>query len=185
MSDTERRQSFRMPDRAAVELKKLTTPEQPLTALFPPSAYDQLLQQLWVTDQEIERQLRRLDEQDRHVSHCLRLFGQKLELLAQAACRSDDKIKTLSIELSEGGFSLQTDTPLTIGTTFALRLRLQPRGIPLVCRTEVVYSRSDMGGKMLHGFRFIDLKEQQRLMLIRHLFQLQAEARRQQHDESA
>jgi len=185
MSDTERRHHFRMPDRALVELKKLSSPTPSLTALFPPSAYDQLLQQLWLTDQEIEHQLRRLDEQERQVGHCLRLFGQKLELLAQAACRSDDSHKPLAIELSEGGFSLQTDARLTIGTRYALRLRLQPRGIPLVCYTEVVYSRSGSHGKQLHGFRFVDLQEQQRLLLIRHLFQLQAEARRQQHEASA
>ncbi|WP_210396326.1 PilZ domain-containing protein [Motiliproteus sediminis] len=185
MSEADRRHTFRMPDRATVELKKMTSTEQSLTALFPPSTYDQLLQQLWLTDQEIDRQLRRLEEQERSVGHCLRLFSQKLELLAQAACRSDTDQKTLAIDLSEGGFSLQTDTPLSIGTRYALRLRLQPRGIPLVCHTEVVYSHSGSDGKMRHGFRFVDLSEQQRLMLIRHLFQLQAEARRQQHEANA
>lgn len=185
MSESDRRQNFRMPDRAGVELKKLGSSEQPLTALFPPSAYDQLLQQLWLTDQEIDRQLRKLEEQDRQVGHCMRLFSQKLELLAQAACRNDSEPKTVAIELSEGGLSLHSDTPLTIGTRYALRLRLMPRGIPLVCRTEVVYSHSSSDGRMRHGFRFIDLTEQQRLMLIRHLFQLQADARRQEHEASA
>lgn len=185
MSSSERRHHFRMPDRAVVELKKLGDPEQPLTALFPPSAYDQLLQQLWLTDQEIDRQLRKLDEQERHVSHCLRLFGQKLELLTQAACRQDDNHKTRPIDLSEGGFSLLTDTPLNIGTRYALRLRLQPRGIPLVCHTEVVYNQSGSDGKARQGFRFIDLTESQRLMLIRHLFQLQADSRRQGDEASA
>lgn len=185
MTEIDRRQHFRMPDHAVVELKKLSSADTALTTLFPPSPYDQLLQQLWLTDQEIDRQLRRLEEQERYVGHCLRLFGQKLELLAQVACRTDDNLRLIPIELSEGGFSLQTDKPLTIGTTFALRLRLQPRGIPVVCRAEVVYSRSGSEGKQLHGFRFIDLKEQQRLLLIRHLFQLQAEARRQQHEANA
>ena len=84
-------------------------------------------------------------------------------------------ISTQVYDLSGSGLAIRSEIPIPIGTMLDVRLLLLPNPLKLLARvvsSELLTARD--GRKLSHiGFNFVDIKEGQRMRIIRYLFQRQ------------
>lgn len=182
--ENDRRLVYRIQDRARVEYRPLhgESPDA-LEQLFPPSPLLNLQNDLMLLDEEGEHLLRRIADLDRATAAYLRLLNRKIERIAQnfhsAAAPGDNS----TITLSEEGLSFELPEPLPPGHLYALRLTLQPTGTVILARGRVRYHHPLADGAVRVGLHFVDLDDQYRHLIARHLIEHQARMRRQQRQE--
>ena len=177
--DNDRRRTFRIEEKASVSFRILDkNGNQTLEQLFPTSPEFSLLNDLRSIDEESESLLRQVSETDKATAAYLRLLNRKIDRLAQALASPDSTNNTMPITLSEEGLSLVTETPLEPGLLIAVKLQLLPEGVGIIVKVKVIYCLK--GGQQSYrlGGKFVDLKQQDRSLIARHLIESQARERR-------
>lgn len=180
----ERREFFRVEDRAVLRYCVVDTAALANTA--PESHFNDgelfsLLHELRTIDRENHNVLRSISEQNRDIGQYLRAINRKIDLIAAAALTLDPHHAALApqeISLSEGGLSLLATPKLAIGQFLAIELTLLPEQLNIACFGEVIAKRDEPPARS--AIRFINLRETDRQLIAKHIFQVQIAARRQQ-----
>ncbi|MET0379996.1 MAG: PilZ domain-containing protein [Spongiibacteraceae bacterium] len=183
-SGADRREYFRVEDRAL--LRYCVVSAEVATAAPAESHFDDsdlfwVMRELRNIDRENHNVLRTIAEQSRDLGQYLRGINRKIELIAGALLARDPDhagIAAQEISLSEGGLSLLVDPKLEVGSTLALELTLLPEQIGIVCYGEVIANRDEPPQRNV--VQFVRLRDADRQLIARHIFQVQIAARRQQ-----
>lgn len=180
----ERREFFRVEDRAVLRYCLVDTAAIANSA--PESHFKDgelfwLMRELRTIDRENHNVLRSISEQNRDIAQYLRAINRKIDLIASAALTLDPQhaaVDPQEISLSEGGLSLLATPKLALGKLLALELTLLPEQISIACFGEVIANRDEPPARTV--IRFINLREADRQLIAKHIFQVQIAARRQQ-----
>ncbi len=183
VTSSDRREFFRVEDRAL--LRYCTVSAEAAAATPAESHFDDsdlfwLMRELRNIDRENHNVLRTIAEQSRDLGLYLRSINHKIELIANALlARNPDHedITAQEISLSEGGFSFLVEPRLDIGSTLALELTLLPAQIGICCYGEVIANRDEPPQRSV--VQFVHLRDADRQLIARHIFQVQIAARRQ------
>jgi hypothetical protein len=182
-ASSDRREFFRVEDRALLRYcivsadAAATTPAE---SHFDDSDLFWLMRELRNIDRENHNVLRTIAEQSRDLGQYLRAINHKIELIASALLAHNpdhENIAAQEISLSEGGFSFLVEPRLDIGSTLALELTLLPAQIGICCYGEVIANRDEPPQRSV--VQFVHLRDADRQLIARHIFQVQIAARRQ------
>jgi hypothetical protein len=184
---TDRREYFRVEDRALLRYHSVSAEAvatTPAESHFDDADWFWLMRELRNIDRENHNLLRSIAEQNRDLGQYLRGVNRKIELIAGALIARDPDhggMASQEISLSEGGLSLLVDPKLDIGSTLALELTLLPEQVGIVCYGEVIANRDEP--PMRSVVRFLRLRDADRQIIAKHIFQVQIAARRRQRDD--
>jgi hypothetical protein len=186
-SGSERREYFRVEDRAILRYCVVTAEaaaQMPAESHFTDGDLFWLMRELRNIDRENHNVLRSIAEQNRDLGQYLRAMNRKIELIANAALTLDPdhaNIAPQEISLSEGGLSLLAEPKLTLGSVLALELTLLPEQIGIACYGEVIANRDEPPARS--AICFLRLREADRQLIAKHIFQVQIAARKQQQTD--
>lgn len=179
----DRREFFRIEDRALLRYCTVSAEAAattPAESHFDDSDLFWLMRELRNIDRENHNVLRSIAEQSRDLGQYLRGINHKIELIAGALLARDPDhagIAPQEISLSEGGLSLLVDPKLEVGHTLALELTLLPEQIGICCYGEVIANRDEPPQRSV--LQFVRLRDADRQLIARHIFQVQIAVRRQ------
>ncbi|MFT6916379.1 MAG: hypothetical protein ACJAWL_002714 [Motiliproteus sp.] len=185
-ADHDRRLSFRINDRAGVELVPLADrpARGPVNDCFETSPQFELLTDLLQLDNELQHQLFKLTETNAVLANALQLLNRKIERLALQPGTPESAQILQPITLSEGGVSLYVQQPLVAGSLCAVRIRLLPSGPALQSYARVSYCLPQDAAGHRAGLEFIGLDDSGRDLIARHLLEYQAHNRLSRHQPS-
>ncbi|TWI53402.1 PilZ domain-containing protein [Pseudomonas duriflava] len=174
----ERREYYRITDSIALEITLLDGSAS--DAVPNASPLFDLLSEMHLLEFESQHLLRNLNERDRPVAACLKLFSKRLDLLGQALTwnLTHEIGEAQTVVLSEGGLSFTHQTSFPLGSLLGLRMILMPQGLGLQLTAEVIHCQESTKGKYEIGTRFPDISDSQRQLLARHIIKKQAHDRR-------
>lgn len=186
--NNERRDFFRVEDKVLLRYQAIDE-SSALANNIPPQFAEELgyslLRDLQQLDSENSVHLRALAEQNRDLEQYLKAINSKIDAIAQHLAKSSstaqEQHNTL-ISLSEGGLALRTDRELANDSYVALQLTLLPSHISLVLFARVI-NCSAQADEFSVALSFVHLKEYDRLVLTKHIMQIQLAERRQQNNE--
>lgn len=188
----ERREYFRVEDK--VQLRYLCVDESSALAHVVPADFGEdigysLIRELQRIDRENSQYLRTIAEESRELELYLRSLNKKIELIASRIAATTDSLdhkEQQVISLSEGGMAFQARKELAHGCHLALQLTLQPSHLTLVLFGRVI-NCSLANGEPGKGFNvavsFINMQEEDRQTIAKHIMQVQLAQRRQQQDD--
>lgn len=191
--DNERRDFFRIRDK--VQLRYLPVDESSALANRVPPGFREdigysLVRELQLIDREHATQLRIIADQSRDLEAYLKAINRKIELIAARLAADDDNPdhkQLMAVSLSEGGMSFRSAKALADDSHLALQLTLLPTHITLVLFGRVINCSPIGGGEPPSGYAvavsFVQLREEDRQTLAKHIMQLQLAQRRKQHEE--
>jgi c-di-GMP-binding flagellar brake protein YcgR len=144
---------------------------------------------LEAVSKESARLLRRLERSQPETGQYLKLLEDKIDLLAQAvlmqAGRSVNK-NTSEINLSASGLAFQSDEMLAAGAFLELKMLFVSFRVLIVTCGKVVDCKKNQSGDSRFPYRvsvdFVNMKEQDRELLIRHLVRRQSQQIREKKD---
>lgn len=184
--EPERREYFRVEDHLILRYCAIapdSVGRQPAESHFDNGEVFGLMRELREIDHENNNVLRALAEHHRELGQYLKGLNRKIDLVALALAGLDrDPMAQAprSVSISEMGIAFVADEPLAIGTTLALELVLLPQRIGLAVYGEVVANRDEEPARSV--ISFLQLRDSERQVLARHVFQVQVIARRQQQN---
>lgn len=186
----ERRDFFRITDK--VQLRYTCIDENSALANKIPNEFRDdigysLIRELQLIDREHAAQMRTIAEQSRDLEIYLKAINRKIELIASRLASEHEDLdhkEQQVVSLSEGGMSFRASKAIADDSHLALQLTLMPSHITLVLFGRVINcSPTESGAGFSVAVSFVQLKEEDRQTLAKHIMQLQLAQRRQQHDE--
>ncbi|MEH6650699.1 MAG: PilZ domain-containing protein [Motiliproteus sp.] len=184
-SRDERRQAFRISDKALVEIVPLdpqTAPDQ-FASKLPRSDGFLLLSELQQIEQQLQHQLFKLTDSSPTLASALQLLNKKIERLALHASDSPTQNEPQPITLSTGGLSLLRAEQIPPQTYCAVRLRLLPGGFVIQTLAQVIYSQQQDADNVRIGLAFINPDEAGQDLIAGHILQQQALNRRLEREQ--
>jgi len=183
----ERRDYFRLPLDASIELKEL--PEKPTAdadanSYFTSSHALQAMAELRRLELDGSQLQQQVKDADRALGEYLNILTRKIDLLAQF-CLSTQITQpkaSQSIELSENGLVFHHPTPLTEQHWLALMLSFESPLMAIALHAQVLRCEPDRGNGYLIAAQFLYLSTAQRQQISQHIMRAQLElARRKPH----
>lgn len=173
-----RRQYFRVEDKASVEVMARAE-NQTAAECFELSPEFSLISEFQLLDVESKHLLRTLTDRDKNLGQFLKVMNKKLDSLSRVIAlnhqqNSNDNIQT--INLSEGGLALTTDTSYEKGQAVAIKLVLLPSYSGLILEGEVLSSRSSNTSHEIH-IAFSNISEAHQQLIARHIMRVQSQNR--------
>jgi len=179
--EANRRNFYRIKDTAAVEIHPSLGQSDSFADLVQLPAQYQLISDFQLLDVEAQSLLGTIQEKDRSLAAYLRLLNRKLDALSRTLALVNHPIdpkELREIDLSEGGLSLHWPNALEPTSLVRIKLILVPSYVGLLLRGQVVTCKNRDNGFDIH-LEFIDLDDQQRQLIARHILRKQQEERRQ------
>lgn len=180
-SDPNRRNFYRIKDTAAVEIRACETHGESFADMVQLPAQYQLISEFQLLDVEAQSLLSGIQEKDRTLAAYLRMLNRKLDALCRTLALTNqplDPATLRDINLSEGGMSFCHTETLTQGSLVRIKLVLLPSYVGLLLKGKVLNCQANDDGFYIH-LEFIDLDDQQRQLIARHILRKQQEERRQ------
>lgn len=180
-TDSNRRNFYRIKDTAAVEIRLSQGPADSFEDLVQLPAQYQLISEFQLLDVEAQSLLAGIQEKDRSLAAYLRLLNRKLDALSRTLALVNQPIdpdNLREIDLSEGGLSLHWPDLLEPGSLVRIKLILVPSYVGLLIKGKVLACEPRSNGYSTH-LEFVDLDDQQRQLIARHILRKQQEERRQ------
>jgi len=178
--ESNRRNFYRIKDTAVVEIHPSQGQDSFADLVQLPAQY-QLISDFQLLDVEAQSLLGGIQEKDRSLAAYLRLINRKLDALSRTLALVNHPIDPddlCEIDLSEGGLSLHWPTPLAPQSLVRIKLILVPSYVGLLVRGKVLTCEARDKGFDLH-LEFVELDDQQRQLIARHILRKQQEERRQ------
>lgn len=144
-----------------------------------------LLSALNAIDNEQAAFARILHERDRELAGFLRGINRKIELIAHAiAMGAPENLPQHRYEasLSEGGIAFDCTESFAAGTLLAVKLTLFPRFTSIVSFARVVTSDNGNTRPFSLSLEFVDLDDNQRQLLARHVLRIQSAQQRSRRE---
>jgi hypothetical protein len=183
-SGNERRNYYRIQDRVALEYRLAHADQESFEQFFQLPAQHQLMSEFQLLDIEAHSLLRGITEKDRSVGAYLKVINQKMDALCRTLALTNapiDPAHVHHVNLSEGGLSLYTHEALAPNAQLLLKLVLFPSYSGLLLRGNVLSCKCLEDQHLVH-IEFVDINEQQRQLLARHILRKQQEERRLRND---
>lgn len=144
-----------------------------------------LIRELQLIDQEHIKFLRAIAEDNRDLEAYLKGMNKKIELLAGKLIEYEEPVldqKKYTITLSEGGLSFHSDTEHAHDSYLAIQLTFSSSHMPLnvFCR---VINCTHNNHNFTTALSFVNLQNNERQLIAKHIMQLQLAERRQQSNE--
>lgn len=188
----ERRDYFRIRDEVQLRYTCIDQ-SSALASRIPPEFRDDigysLVRELQLIDRDHALLLRAIAEENRDLESYLKAINRKIELIASMIASEHETLdhkEQQVVSLSEGGLSFRAKKELPHDGHLALQLTLLPSHMTLVLFGRVI-NCSTIEGDPNNGFSvavsFINLSEEDRQTLARHVMQLQLARRRQDKDD--
>ena len=173
-----RRQYFRVENKAAVDVSA-RKPEQSAAECFELSPEFGLISEFQLLDVESKHLLRAITDKDKNLGQFLKVMNKKLDSLSRVLALnnqqcSSDNIQT--INLSEGGLALKTDTQYSKGQAVAIKLILLPSYSGLILEGDVLSCRGDAPPYEIH-VAFTSISEAHQQLIARHIMRVQSQNR--------
>lgn len=187
-ADNDRRQFYRVEDTVGLEYRRVEGDlSGPVATLFEGSATLVLHEEVRRYDNEIRAQLSQLAETDRNLSHLLKSFNDKLDTVARIMTFEQKPLQDehwIRVTISEGGFSFlhRFPPPFNEGDALAVRLTFSPELTQVAVLSRVVRIEALEEGCRVH-LQFVDMEDQERQLIARHVLRTQARERQQQRGE--
>lgn len=188
-AEKERRDFFRISDRAGLEVELFTGPVDPgMANPFTDTSAAPLHAELQRVDRDIRSQLNGLTEQDRAIGTILKSLNAKVDTLARIMALDQNPLQPAQwkpINLSEGGVGFASDDErLEEGSLVAVRLTLPPEFIRPWGIVEVVSRSQTADGEYWVHTEFRHLHDADRRQIARHVMQWQIRQRNQRETAS-
>lgn len=133
-----------------------------------------------IISEESTRLLYRIEKSQPDLAHFMKLLDKKIDLLAQAIVMQDsqaDKKNTCEINLSASGLAFNSDEALDVGVFLELKMLLVSVGALIVTCCKVIHCKKNQPGDgrpaYLISVDFVNMKEQDQELLIKHLVKRQ------------
>lgn len=184
----ERRRFFRIEDQVYVQFEQQSSEARPKNTqvIYP---YINELRKIDVETKHVWHQLQNSDPQ---IASYLQALNRKIECLAQALLASHDTVvqeANQRIQLSEGGFSGEFDSAFEPGSQHQATMLLFPQRQTLLFTAQCIHcvplaEATNSEPRYRVGFAFVQINEGDAQLLARHIFTVQANQRRQQHEKN-
>ncbi|HVK99232.1 MAG TPA: PilZ domain-containing protein [Dongiaceae bacterium] len=190
MSDTERRDFYRMEDRVHLirtPVEKHLISEDPYGDQYNIPRQALLISKLQSIDNDSRDLLRQVGDYNRALGSYLRAMDEKIELLTQYVVSHDkDLARKEPVNLSEGGISFYEGAPLTPGSFLHLIIVLFPTYTSIAAIGEVKTCEKVDEQPVIYrvGVEFQVLLEADRKLIVRHIRRRQSQAIREQGQKS-
>lgn len=177
---TERRQFYRVSDRALVDIKVLSHIDLDAESQFDLTPTFSVLREFHQIDMESKQLLRQIHDKDKSLGLYLKSLNAKLDALARGVAlnnRSIDESNLRDINLSEGGVSMDIDKSLTVNTPVAIQFILVPSFTSLILKGHVVHIDQHDDNYTAH-IEFYDLDSFNQQLIARHIIRKQGRERK-------
>jgi hypothetical protein len=180
----ERRNYFRIEDTVLLRLQPVD--ESAALANIIPYQFNEdpsysLIRELQSLDQDNQKFLRLIAEDNRDLEAYLKGINKKIELIAATVIESEgrgpDQIKQ-KISISEGGLSFCSDTEFANDSYLALQVTLLPSHHTMVIFSKVINCSKNNTSGFSIALSLVHLKDTDRQIITRHIMQLQLAERR-------
>jgi len=183
---SERRRYFRIDDDIVLSYQRVAADQVPSHHAFGDAEPDvfSLASHLELLSAESATLLRRIERDDPTLGDYLRFLEQKIDLIAHALLANEEEFRlqpAQRVNLSAAGLSFWCGDNLATGTVLELKLILPPTLIGIRAYGRVVYCRyrgSEAPAYQV-GVDFIELRDQDRDLLIRHIIKKQSQQLRE------
>ena len=177
---SERRQFFRVSDRAIVDIKMLEDIHADAEAQFNLTPSFSVLREFHQLDLESKHLLRQISDKDKSLGLYLKNLNAKLDALARGVAlnnHSIDESQLYDISLSEGGVSVNIADVLPNDAFIAIQLVLLPSFTNLVLKGQVINSIENKENCTVH-IKFCDLDSFNQQLIARHIIRKQSRDRK-------
>jgi len=186
----DRRRFFRIDD--AVNLYYRIVDEQTVIAASNTSndvlSSCSLVTALEVLGQESRSILYRIEKKEPEIAEYLKLMDSKINLLSQAVLQQNNDLSEGSVcntNLSASGLSIEVDKPIKAGEFIEVKLFLSSCVAVILLYGKVVYCKENSGSSPYQiGVDYINLKDEDREILIKHIVKRQMQQIRETKQES-
>lgn len=187
----DRRDYYRIQDSIYVSYLPLTHRQVEVSVPedhFDVSAAFHASRELYELELESIELLRQINDSNRELGSFLHNINKRIGLIAHSVATEEIVSGEFSLSdatLSEGGMSFTANELLSTGSFLALKFWLTPSFLGLACFLRVKHCRlNSKGDDYRIGGEFIDLDENTRRLIARHVIHKQAEERRQRLRDS-
>lgn len=176
----ERRQFYRVSDRALVDIKVLEDIDTDAESQFDLTPTFSVLREFHQLDIESKHLLRQISDKDKSLGLYLKSLNSKLDALARGVAlnnRSIDESRLREINLSEGGVSVTVSHSLPDGSPVAIQFVLLPSFTSLILKGEVI-STDQNGDEFTAHIKFHELDSFNQQLIARHIIRKQSRDRK-------
>ncbi|MFD2228598.1 PilZ domain-containing protein [Alkalimarinus sediminis] len=176
----ERRQFYRVSDRALVDIKALENIDAAPETQFDLTPTFSVLREFHQLDIESKHLLRQITDKDKSLGLYLKSLNSKLDTLARGVAlnnRSIDESRLREINISEGGVSVAVDDPFPDGTPVAIQFVLLPSFTSLVLKGKIISTDKNANSYTAH-IKFYDLDSFNQQLIARHIIRKQGRDRK-------
>ncbi len=176
----ERRQFYRVSDKALVDIKILDDIHADPESQFELTPTFSVLREFHQLDVESKHLLRQISDKDKSLGLYLKSLNSKLDALARGVAlnnRSIDETRLSEINLSEGGVSINLSQQLPNNTPVAIQFVLLPSFTSLVLKGQVVSSDQNDNDYTSH-IQFYELDSFNQQLIARHIIRKQSRDRK-------
>lgn len=185
----DRRRFFRIDD--AVNLYYRIVDEQTVIAASKTSddvlTSCSLVTALEVLGQESRSVLYRIEKKEPEIAEYLKLMDSKINLLSQAVLQQSNDLSEGSVcntNLSASGLAIEVDTPIQVGEYIEVKLFLSSCVAVILLYGKVVYCKENSESSSYQiGVDYINLKDEDREILIKHIVKRQMQQIRETKQE--
>jgi len=138
-----------------------------------------------VLDQEARMIIYRLEKKEPEIAEYLKILDSKIKLIAQELTRQDSDISESSVRnanISATGIAFESDESVEVGELLEVKLLLSSCFAVIAIFGKVVYCKENRDNSMPFqvGIDYINLKDQDREVLIKHVVKRQMQQIREQ-----
>jgi c-di-GMP-binding flagellar brake protein YcgR len=129
-----------------------------------------------VLGQESRLILHRVEKREPEIAEYLKLMDSKIGLLAQAVLQQDNDLsesKVCNTNLSASGLAIEVETPVKEGEFIEVKLFLSSCVAVILLYGKVVYCKKNAESSYQIGIDYINLKDEDREVLIKHIVKRQ------------
>ena len=176
----ERRQFYRVSDRALVDIKVLEDIDTDAESQFELAPTFSVLREFHQLDIESKHLLRQISDKDKSLGLYLKSLNSKLDALARGVAlnnRSIDESRLREISLSEGGVSINTTQSISDNTPVAIQFILLPSFTSLILKGRVISSDQN-GDECTAHIKFHELDSFNQQLIARHIIRKQGRDRK-------
>ncbi len=175
----ERRQFYRVSDRALVDIRPMENLEINPESCFDLNPSFSILNEFHQLDIESKQLLRQITDNDKNLGLYLKTLNSKLDALARGIALNNeplDESKLKDINLSEGGFSTPLAKPLPADAAVAIKLILIPSFTGVIAKGTVINCETE-GDKSIVHIAFSGLDNTNQQLIARHIIRKQSRER--------
>lgn len=174
VSEDERRNYFRIQDRAVVEIIALHGgPTRPPEAYFQASSSDELMRELNDIRSETQTVLRQIQEKHKDIAAYFNCINHQIDAVARTVASFEGDTETVDINISEAGIDLFYEDAIEIGSCVAMRIVLLPKHISVYTIARCMSLEPQSEG-FRAAFAFEVMSEADNYQVGRHVIQTQA-----------